>query len=160
MRSNRLLVVKPRRAVCKAYVSSSQPLAINELVRVLATTSLPFFCAEYCSLWVVSDNCRSCCFIFLLLFNRRRTLVSMGTHDLDTVEGPFTYEAHPPDQIKFKPLNQVCVLCVHVCVVCACVCCVCMCVCLCVRVCVHCMYVCACVRSNMCFCLCVCMYVC
>ncbi|XP_065890797.1 phenylalanine--tRNA ligase beta subunit-like [Dysidea avara] len=37
---------------------------------------------------------------------RRRTLVSMGTHDLDTVEGPFTYEAHPPDQIKFKPLSQ------------------------------------------------------
>ena len=32
----------------------------------------------------------------------------MGTHDLDTVEGPFTYEALPPDQIKFKPLNQVC----------------------------------------------------
>jgi phenylalanyl-tRNA synthetase beta chain len=34
-------------------------------------------------------------------------LVSIGTHDLDTVEGPFTYEALPPEQIKFKPLNQV-----------------------------------------------------
>ena len=45
--------------------------------------------------------------LVLLLVNRRRTLVSMGTHDLDTVEGPFTYEAHPPDQIKFKPLSQV-----------------------------------------------------
>jgi len=54
------------------------------------------------------------CYLFLpfLMVNRRRTLVSMGTHDLDTVEGPFTYEAHPPDQIKFKPLNQVCVYCV------------------------------------------------
>ena len=31
----------------------------------------------------------------------------MGTHDLDTVEGPFTYEALPPEQIKFCPLNQV-----------------------------------------------------
>ena len=40
---------------------------------------------------------------------RHRTIVSMGTHDLDTLEGPFTYEALPPDQIKFKPLNQVCV---------------------------------------------------
>ena len=33
--------------------------------------------------------------------------MSIGTHDLDTVEGPFTYEALPPDQIKFVPLNQV-----------------------------------------------------
>ena len=31
----------------------------------------------------------------------------MGTHDLDTIEGPFTYEAHPPEKIKFIPLNQV-----------------------------------------------------
>ncbi|XWX01033.1 hypothetical protein V2A60_009058 [Cordyceps javanica] len=37
---------------------------------------------------------------------RNRTLVSMGTHDLDTVKGPFTYEALPPKDIKFKPLNQ------------------------------------------------------
>lgn len=37
---------------------------------------------------------------------RQRTLVSIGTHDLDTVQGPFTYEALPPDQIKFTPLNQ------------------------------------------------------
>lgn len=34
-------------------------------------------------------------------------MVAIGTHDLDTVEGPFTYEALPPEQIKFKPLNQV-----------------------------------------------------
>jgi phenylalanyl-tRNA synthetase beta chain len=25
---------------------------------------------------------------------------------LDTVQGPFTYEAHPPKDIKFTPLNQ------------------------------------------------------
>ncbi|CRK27545.1 hypothetical protein BN1708_004434 [Verticillium longisporum] len=37
---------------------------------------------------------------------RQRTLVSIGTHDLDTIEGPFTYEALPPKDIKFKPLNQ------------------------------------------------------
>uniref|UniRef100_A0A069DWA5 Phenylalanine--tRNA ligase beta subunit n=1 Tax=Panstrongylus megistus TaxID=65343 RepID=A0A069DWA5_9HEMI len=37
---------------------------------------------------------------------RKRTLVSIGTHDLDTIQGPFTYDALPPDQIKFKPLNQ------------------------------------------------------
>jgi phenylalanyl-tRNA synthetase beta chain len=37
---------------------------------------------------------------------RQRTLVSIGTHDLDTIEGPFSYEALPPDQISFAPLNQ------------------------------------------------------
>jgi len=37
---------------------------------------------------------------------RQRTLVSIGTHDLDTLEGPFTYEALPPKDINFIPLNQ------------------------------------------------------
>ncbi|EDW80772.1 uncharacterized protein Dwil_GK11710 [Drosophila willistoni] len=37
---------------------------------------------------------------------RKRTLVAIGTHDLDTLEGPFSYEALAPEQIKFKPLNQ------------------------------------------------------
>lgn len=30
----------------------------------------------------------------------------MGTHDLDTVQGPFTYEALKPEEIVFAPLNQ------------------------------------------------------
>uniref|UniRef100_A0A0A9Y0Q5 Phenylalanine--tRNA ligase beta subunit n=1 Tax=Lygus hesperus TaxID=30085 RepID=A0A0A9Y0Q5_LYGHE len=37
---------------------------------------------------------------------RKRTLVAIGTHDLDTIQGPFTYDALPPKDIKFKPLNQ------------------------------------------------------
>lgn len=37
---------------------------------------------------------------------RQRTLVSIGTHDLSTIEPPFSYEALPPEQIKFAPLNQ------------------------------------------------------
>ena len=37
---------------------------------------------------------------------RRRTLLSMGTHDLDTIAGPFTYEALPPPEIVFAPLNR------------------------------------------------------
>lgn len=32
---------------------------------------------------------------------RRRTLASMGTHDMDKFRGPITYEALPPDQIVF-----------------------------------------------------------
>lgn len=37
---------------------------------------------------------------------RQRTLVAMGTHDLDTLKPPFTYEALNPKDIKFIPLNQ------------------------------------------------------
>ena len=37
---------------------------------------------------------------------RERTLVAIGTHDLDTLCGPFTYEALPPKDISFVPLNQ------------------------------------------------------
>ncbi|KAH8953309.1 hypothetical protein BDL97_08G018100 [Sphagnum fallax] len=37
---------------------------------------------------------------------RKRTLVAIGTHDLDTLQGPFTYEALPPADINFVPLKQ------------------------------------------------------
>lgn len=37
---------------------------------------------------------------------RRRTLVAIGTHDLDTIQAPFSYEALPPTEIKFAPLNK------------------------------------------------------
>lgn len=37
---------------------------------------------------------------------RKRTLVAIGTHDLDTIQGPFRYEAVVPEKIKFVPLNQ------------------------------------------------------
>ncbi|KAH3666934.1 hypothetical protein OGAPHI_003384 [Ogataea philodendri] len=37
---------------------------------------------------------------------RHRTLVAMGTHDLDTIKPPFTYEALKPSEFKFVPLNQ------------------------------------------------------
>jgi phenylalanyl-tRNA synthetase beta chain len=32
---------------------------------------------------------------------RRRTLASMGTHDLDKIQGPITYEALAPKDIVF-----------------------------------------------------------
>lgn len=37
---------------------------------------------------------------------RKRSLVAIGTHDLDTIQGPFIYDALPPENIKFKALNQ------------------------------------------------------
>ncbi|KAJ7094640.1 hypothetical protein B0H15DRAFT_132061 [Mycena belliarum] len=37
---------------------------------------------------------------------RRRQLVAIGTHDLDTLQPPFRYEARPPKDIKFVPLGK------------------------------------------------------
>jgi len=37
---------------------------------------------------------------------RKRSLVAIGTHDLDTIQGPFTYDALAPEDIEFVPLNQ------------------------------------------------------
>ncbi|XP_055534627.1 phenylalanine--tRNA ligase beta subunit [Wyeomyia smithii] len=37
---------------------------------------------------------------------RKRALVAIGTHDLDTLQGPFTFDAKPPKDIRFVPLNQ------------------------------------------------------
>jgi len=36
---------------------------------------------------------------------RRRTLVAIGTHDLNTLTPPFYYHADPPSDIKFVPLT-------------------------------------------------------
>jgi phenylalanyl-tRNA synthetase beta chain len=37
---------------------------------------------------------------------RRRTLVSIGTHDLKTITPPFIYKAEAPENIKFVALNK------------------------------------------------------
>mmetsp|Transcript_25372 Transcript_25372/g.66358 ORF Transcript_25372/g.66358 Transcript_25372/m.66358 type:complete len:602 (+) Transcript_25372:52-1857(+) len=36
---------------------------------------------------------------------RERTLVAIGTHDLDTIQGPFVYNAQKPEDITFRPLR-------------------------------------------------------
>mmetsp|Transcript_3487 Transcript_3487/g.4890 ORF Transcript_3487/g.4890 Transcript_3487/m.4890 type:complete len:636 (-) Transcript_3487:552-2459(-) len=37
---------------------------------------------------------------------RRRTLVAIGTHDLDTLKPPFLYKGDAPDAIEFVPLTE------------------------------------------------------
>lgn len=37
---------------------------------------------------------------------RKRTYVAIGTHDLDTLQGPFRYTALPPQDINFVPLTE------------------------------------------------------
>ena len=36
---------------------------------------------------------------------RRRTLVAIGTHDLDTIQGPFRYSCDAPEAISYVPLT-------------------------------------------------------
>ena len=36
---------------------------------------------------------------------KQRVLVSMGTHDLDKIQGPFEFTAEPVSELKFIPLN-------------------------------------------------------
>ncbi|KIO12681.1 hypothetical protein M404DRAFT_86000, partial [Pisolithus tinctorius Marx 270] len=37
---------------------------------------------------------------------RRRWVAAIGTHDLDTIEGPFRFEARDPEKIKFRALGK------------------------------------------------------
>ncbi|KAG8227491.1 hypothetical protein J437_LFUL002380 [Ladona fulva] len=37
---------------------------------------------------------------------KKRSLVAIGAHDLDTIQPPFYYDALLPEEIKFCPLNQ------------------------------------------------------
>ena len=37
---------------------------------------------------------------------RKRSYVAIGTHDIDTLQGPFRYKALPPKEIKFIPLTE------------------------------------------------------
>ncbi|CAD7677268.1 unnamed protein product [Nyctereutes procyonoides] len=37
---------------------------------------------------------------------KKRALFAIGTHDMDTLSGPFTHTAKQPSDIKFKPLNK------------------------------------------------------
>jgi phenylalanyl-tRNA synthetase beta chain len=39
-------------------------------------------------------------------FCRNRTVVSIGTHNLDSIDGPFKYAARDPASFKFVPLNN------------------------------------------------------
>lgn len=46
------------------------------------------------------------CFSHFLFLCRKRSLVAIGTHDLDTIQAPFFYDAKTPAEIRFVPLNK------------------------------------------------------
>ena len=83
-----------QRLVVKAAVGKVRPIVVCAVLRDLHFTQ-----ESYQSFIDLQDKLhQNIC--------RKRSLVSIGTHDLDTVTGPFTYDAKPPQEIKFVPLNK------------------------------------------------------
>ncbi|ORX69986.1 beta subunit of phenylalanyl-tRNA synthetase [Linderina pennispora] len=87
-------VSKPARITVAPECSQIRPLVVGAILRNVTLTQ-----ERYQSFIDLQDKLHN-------NICRKRTLVSVGTHDLDTVEGPFTYEARKPSDIKFVPLNQ------------------------------------------------------
>jgi len=90
----KVLPRKPQRLIIKEEVKQVREFAVAAVLRDITFTK-----ESYDSFIDLQDKLHhNIC--------RKRTLVSIGTHDLDTIEGPFTYTAMAPDVIKFKALNQ------------------------------------------------------
>eukprot|EP01071_Lankesteria_metandrocarpae_P004424 Lankesteria_metandrocarpae@DN3539_c0_g1_i1.p1 len=81
-----------QRITVKASVSSIRPYMLGAILR-----DLQFDSASYASFIDLQDKLHhNIC--------RRRVLVSVGTHDLDCIQGPYTYEALPSNEFSFRPL--------------------------------------------------------
>ncbi|GAA5891773.1 hypothetical protein JCM6882_006202 [Rhodosporidiobolus microsporus] len=95
------------------YVLKPAPAGQERVVKVKAETAQirPYFASailrnvkfdkiNYASFIDLQDKLHS-------NLARKRTLVAIGTHDLDKIApGEITYEALPPKEIKFAPLNK------------------------------------------------------
>lgn len=91
----RLDVSKPERMTIAASTKTIRPFAVAAVLR-----NVKFDQARYDSFIDLQDKLHQ-------NLARKRSLVAIGTHDLDTIKGPFRYEAKKPEDIKFVPLNQV-----------------------------------------------------
>ncbi|KAJ2822982.1 phenylalanine--tRNA ligase subunit beta, partial [Coemansia furcata] len=85
---------KPQRIVVAKECAQVRPFVVGAVLRGVKLTP-----ERYQSFIDLQEKLH-------LTLCHRRTLVSIGTHDLDTIQGPFTYEARKPEDIKFIPLNQ------------------------------------------------------
>eukprot|EP00581_Thalassiosira_minuscula_P008076 CAMPEP_0183705916 /NCGR_PEP_ID=MMETSP0737-20130205/2881_1 /TAXON_ID=385413 /ORGANISM="Thalassiosira miniscula, Strain CCMP1093" /LENGTH=646 /DNA_ID=CAMNT_0025933183 /DNA_START=32 /DNA_END=1972 /DNA_ORIENTATION=- len=80
--------------VIKSNTDTIRPYVVSAILR-----DVTFDEARYQSFIELQDQLhRNLC--------RQRTLVAIGTHDLDEVKGPFTYDARPPKDINFVPLTH------------------------------------------------------
>ncbi|KAI9167368.1 Phenylalanine--tRNA ligase beta subunit [Paramyrothecium foliicola] len=92
-------VVEPKDAAAQTITVSPETLKIRPYVAGAVLRNIKFTPERYASFIALQDKLHQ-------NLARNRTLVAIGTHDLDTVKGPFTYEALPPKDISFAPLNQ------------------------------------------------------
>lgn len=92
-------VVKPKSEEQQTIVVKPETAQIRPLVAGAVLRGIKFTKERYESFIALQDKLHS-------NLARNRTLVAIGTHDLDTVQGPFTYEAPAPKDIRFVPLNQ------------------------------------------------------
>ncbi|KXS21742.1 phenylalanyl-tRNA synthetase [Gonapodya prolifera JEL478] len=93
--SYRLVEPKERQKIYVAKeVSSVRPVIVGAILR-----NITFTPARYKSFIDLQEKLHG-------TLARKRTLASIGTHDLDTVKGPFEYVAVEPTKFSFIPLNQ------------------------------------------------------
>ena len=92
-------LVEPKGGKLQTITVSSDTMKVRPYVSGAILRNVKFTQASYDSFISLQDKLHA-------NLARNRTLVAIGTHDLDTVKGPFTYEALPPKEIKFIPLNQ------------------------------------------------------
>jgi phenylalanyl-tRNA synthetase beta chain len=85
---------KPQRLIIDASTAAIRPYVIGAVLR-----NVTFDKARYNSFIDLQDKLHQ-------NLARKRTLASVGTHNLDTIIGPFTYMAKAPKDIKFVPLGQ------------------------------------------------------
>ncbi|KAF4532390.1 hypothetical protein B566_EDAN004471 [Ephemera danica] len=85
---------KPLQLIVKPDTARIRPYAVAAVLRGVSLTK-----AAYNSFIDLQDKLhQNLC--------RKRSLVAIGTHDLDRIEAPFYYDALPPKDIQFVPLNQ------------------------------------------------------
>ncbi|KAF2361243.1 Phenylalanyl-tRNA synthetase class IIc beta subunit archae/euk cytosolic [Trinorchestia longiramus] len=96
----------PRYSIAQPKDSSQQKIVVKA-----ATAQIRQYCVGAVLRGITFNKARYDSFIALqdkLHQNiaRKRTLVAIGTHDLSSITGPFVYDALPPQQINFVPLNK------------------------------------------------------
>jgi phenylalanyl-tRNA synthetase beta chain len=92
-------LVEPANGQLEKIIVKEDTMKVRPLVSGAILRNIKFDKARYESFIALQDKLHQ-------NLARQRTLVSIGTHDLDAIQGPFTYEALPPKDIKFVPLNQ------------------------------------------------------
>ncbi|OJJ04079.1 hypothetical protein ASPVEDRAFT_43524 [Aspergillus versicolor CBS 583.65] len=92
-------LAKPPSGELEKIIVKEDTMKVRPLVSGAILRNVTFDPARYESFIALQDKLHQ-------NLARQRTLVSIGTHDLDTIKGPFTYEALPPKDIRFVPLNQ------------------------------------------------------